>query len=688
MPRGADTSWVQKLYKQHLKKQHFSKPRLSQTAFIVHHFADDVEYEVAGFVEKNRDVVNQEHLAILKASEYELVGDLFTENEAHLMPRKRAASRAGKNVSKSKRSVGSEFRESLSKLMTTLNSTVPHYIRCIKPNDRKASFEFNPQRSIQQLRACGVLETVRISAAGYPSRWSYDEFFNRYRMLLQFKAVNRRKPRATIELILKTFIKDPDKFQMGKTKIFFRAGQVAYLEKLRADKLRNSCIMIQKNFRCWREHRLYLRMRQSAILIQAWVRGYLARRLAQDLREKKAAITIQRYYRGYVCRKEFMSIRSAVITIQCFTRGMFARRLRMRLLYEAKTKIIQRCWLRYRARKKYRNYKKTIIYLQSCVRRMIARRQLKQLKIEARSVEHFKKLNIGMENKIINLQQRLDKQVKEKEQAKAAGRELEATRKELDHAKQWKGQFESTQAKMLELELVIKELREELNMAIIEKDKSKEQAKTEREELQEINNKFKEEMTKLTDELAEAKAINQREVSLRDEIINQSLDAQRQQLLAEFEAERTNHQRVLRDYDRLEQRYQNLQDELEIEKFSPVAKKDFPIDGWISASSSEASLVDAVEMEQQQNEDAGSGIKKSKLVRGLKKKIRELEDKLLESEHVQPKGDVPSITVETTREQKPPSDNQIIESEKYQQVIKEKEEFEKEREISNRKVRR
>ena len=69
MPKGADSSWVQKLYKQHLKKQHFSKPRLSQTAFIVHHFADDVEYEVTGFVEKNRDVVNQEHLAILKASE-------------------------------------------------------------------------------------------------------------------------------------------------------------------------------------------------------------------------------------------------------------------------------------------------------------------------------------------------------------------------------------------------------------------------------------------------------------------------------------------------------------------------------------------------------------------------------------------------------------------------------------------
>ena len=98
--------------------------------------------------------------------------------------------------------------------MATLNSTVPHYIRCIKPNDRKAPFEFNPQRSIQQLRACGVLETVRISAAGYPSRWSYDEFFNRYRMLLKFEAINRRKPRASIELILKTHIKVGGNFNL------------------------------------------------------------------------------------------------------------------------------------------------------------------------------------------------------------------------------------------------------------------------------------------------------------------------------------------------------------------------------------------------------------------------------------------------------------------------------------------
>ena len=69
--------------------------------------------------------------------------------------------------------VGSQFRDSLNLLMQALNCTTPHYVRCIKPNDSKVAFEFDPKRAVQQLRACGVLETVRISAAGYPSRFTY-----------------------------------------------------------------------------------------------------------------------------------------------------------------------------------------------------------------------------------------------------------------------------------------------------------------------------------------------------------------------------------------------------------------------------------------------------------------------------------------------------------------------------------
>lgn len=71
---------------------------------------------------------------------------------------------------------------------------------------------------------------------------------------------------------------EPDMFQFGKTKIFFRAGQVAYLEKLRADKFRSACIKIQKTVRGWLQRVRYRKIRKSAITLQRYGRGYLARR--------------------------------------------------------------------------------------------------------------------------------------------------------------------------------------------------------------------------------------------------------------------------------------------------------------------------------------------------------------------------------------------------------------------------
>ena len=112
--------------------------------------------------------------------------------------------------------MGSQFRDSLNLLMSALNSTTPHYVRCIKPNDEKAAFEFDPKRGVQQLRACGVLETVRISAAGYPSRWTYYDFFLRYRVLCHSRDISKADFRTTCENIIKKLITDEDKYQFAR----------------------------------------------------------------------------------------------------------------------------------------------------------------------------------------------------------------------------------------------------------------------------------------------------------------------------------------------------------------------------------------------------------------------------------------------------------------------------------------
>ena len=109
--------------------------------------------------------------------------------------------------------------------METISSTNVHYIRCIKPNEDKAAWTFEPQMVLSQLRACGVLETIRISFAGYPTRWIFDEFVQRYYMLVHS---SKRDPnvKTLCSLILDSSIKDVDKYQIGLTKIFFRAGMV------------------------------------------------------------------------------------------------------------------------------------------------------------------------------------------------------------------------------------------------------------------------------------------------------------------------------------------------------------------------------------------------------------------------------------------------------------------------------
>uniref|UniRef100_A0A4W3K9M5 Unconventional myosin-Va n=1 Tax=Callorhinchus milii TaxID=7868 RepID=A0A4W3K9M5_CALMI len=404
MPRGSDDSWAQKLYNTHLNKSAlFKKPRMSNKAFIIQHFADKVEYQCDGFLEKNKDTVYEEQITVLKTSKV----SLQIPFRASSLIRK---SRALQPSKEHKKSVGHQFRNSLHLLMDTLNATTPHYVRCIKPNDYKSPFTFDPKRAVQQLRACGVLETIRISAAGFPSRWTYQEFFSRYRVLMKQKDVLNDK-KQTCRNVLEKLIKDQDKYQFGKTKIFFRAGQVAYLEKIRADKLRAACIRIQKTIRSWLQRKKFLRMKRAAITIQRYVRGYQARCYAQFLRRTKAAVTIQKYQRKHAARKRYLRVRAATIVIQSFVRGYRGRRLFRGVLREQKATVIQkqvRGWL---AKLRYRRTHAAIIYLQCCYRRMMAKRELKKLKIEARSVEHYKTLNIGMENKIMQLQCKLNDQV-------------------------------------------------------------------------------------------------------------------------------------------------------------------------------------------------------------------------------------------------------------------------------------
>ncbi|XP_012973507.1 unconventional myosin-Vb isoform X2 [Mesocricetus auratus] len=574
IPKGTDQNWAQKLYERHSNSQHFQKPRMSNTAFIVIHFADKVEYLSDGFLEKNRDTVYEEQINILKASKFPLVADLFQDDKDSVPATSTAKNRSSSKINvrssrppmkvsnkEHKKSVGFQFRTSLNLLMETLNATTPHYVRCIKPNDEKLPFHFDPKRAVQQLRACGVLETIRISAAGYPSRWTYHDFFNRYRVLMKKRELANTDKKSICKSVLESLIKNPDKFQFGRTKIFFRAGQVAYLEKLRADKFREATVMIQKTVRGWLQKVKYRRLKAATLTLQRFYRGHLARRLAEHLRRTRAAIVFQKYYRMQRARLAYQRVRRAVVIIQSFTRAMFVRRNYCQILKEHKATIIQKYARGWMARRHFQQQRDAAIVIQCAFRRLKAKQELKALKIEARSAEHLKRLNVGMENKVVQLQRKIDDQNKEfktlSEQLSAVtsthAMEVEKLKKELAHYQQ--NQEADTS---LQLQEEVQSLRTELQ-----------RAQSERRVLEDAHSRENGELRKRVADLEHENALLKDEKEyLNNQILHQSKAESSQSsveenllMKKELEEERSRYQNLVKEYSLLEQRYENLRDE-------------------------------------------------------------------------------------------------------------------------------
>ncbi|XP_075907269.1 unconventional myosin-Va isoform X3 [Nelusetta ayraudi] len=583
MPKGSDDSWAQKLYNTHLKTcALFEKPRMSNRAFIIQHFADKVEYQCDGFLEKNKDTVNEEQINVLKASKFDLLVELFQDGEKAISPTGQAPGTGGrtrlsvkpdksrdKGSKENKKTVGCQFRNSLQMLMDTLNATTPHYVRCIKPNDFKMAFTFDPKRAVQQLRACGVLETIRISAAGFPSRWTYQEFFSRYRVLMKQKDVLPDK-KLTCRNVLEKLVQDQDKYQFGKTKIFFRAGQVAYLEKLRADKLRAACIRIQKTIRCWLARKKYLRQRNAAITIQRFTRGHQARCLAKFMRRTQAATIIQKYRRMYVEKKRYRQKQAAALGMQTILRGYMARQKYQALLRAHKVVIIQkrvRGWL---ARCWYKRCLESIVYLQCCIRRMRARRELKKLKIEARSVEHFKKLNRGMENKIMQLQRKIDEQTKDNRSVSERLASLETShtterekmRGELTRLRGYQEEAKNKTNQVSSLLEELEKLKKELSVTQQEKKTIEDWAHTYRNEMEKMVSELKEQNGLLKTEKDDLNRLIQEQSQQMTEKMARSIVQETQQLNKELNEERSRYQNLLSEHRRLEEKHDDLKEHL------------------------------------------------------------------------------------------------------------------------------
>ncbi|EZA57445.1 Myosin-Vb [Ooceraea biroi] len=610
MPKGSDASWAEKLYAKCGKSKHFERPRFGTTAFLIYHFADLVQYETVGFLEKNRDTVIEEQVDVLRSSENKLLRRLFSDEDPKLaVPHARVKVSAHRTTSigqpsannkQNKKTVGSQFRDSLNMLMATLNATTPHYVRCIKPNDAKEAFEYSPVRAVQQLRACGVLETIRISAAGFPSQRTYGDFFQRYRCLCRFKEIRRDDLKETCRRILARYINDDDKFKFGKTKVLFRAGQVAYLEKLRAERQRDACVMIQKTVRGLICHSRYKKIRRSILGLQRYGRGYIARQKAEAIRRERAAVKIQARVKGWLQRRWYLQVKRTILGLQTYGRGNMAR-IRYRMMKDnAAAIVIQRfargCLVRMACKKRLRN----IVIVQSCIRKRQAKKVFRRLKTEARSVEHVKSLNKGLEMKIITLQQKIDELVKENHLLKNVQNEMVDLKCKLESLKsvdaenkKLNGAMQSKERELTKMQETLQRERDEKMDILHEKERTALQKDEENKKLRQENERLRKELSLANEKLKN----NQRGA---EENLKYRLEQEKDLLRMDQDQDRGAYQRLLKEYHEMEQHAEILEQKLALQGLPGHSRS-------LSNASSGSGQIASTDVPDDQNIDFGYG---------------------------------------------------------------------------------
>ncbi|XP_053299269.1 myosin heavy chain, fast skeletal muscle [Pleuronectes platessa] len=282
-PKASDTTFKNKLHDQHLgKTKAFEKPKpgkgKAEAHFSLVHYAGTVDYNITGWLEKNKDPLNDSVVQLYQKASNKLLALLYA---SHFAADEAAAGKKGaKKKGGSFQTVSCLFRENLGKLMTNLRSTHPHFVRCLIPNETKTPGLMENFLVIHQLRCNGVLEGIRICRKGFPSRILYGDFKQRYKVLNasvipEGQFIDNKK---CAEKLLGSIDVDHTQYKFGHTKVFFKAGLLGTLEELRDDKLAKLVTMTQALARGFIMRKVFQEMllrRESILTVQYNIRSFM-----------------------------------------------------------------------------------------------------------------------------------------------------------------------------------------------------------------------------------------------------------------------------------------------------------------------------------------------------------------------------------------------------------------------------
>ncbi|TRM59064.1 P-loop containing nucleoside triphosphate hydrolase protein [Schizophyllum amplum] len=275
MPKATDLTFTNKLntmwagpvprHEEAHPGRHKYEPSRFEQGFIIQHYAAKVEYRTDGWLEKNKDPLNDHLTRVLAQSSERYVASLFADYTS-------SGATVGKKRGLKKgafRTVGQRHREQLASLMAQLQATQPHFVRCIVPNAHKKPGRVDVPLVLDQLRCNGVLEGIRIARLGYPNRLPFVEFRQRYELLTPgIIPRGYMDGREACRRMVKTLELDEAIFKIGTSKIFFKAGVLAELEERRDLLLFDIFSRLQAASRRWTARRQMRKILNRAVAIR------------------------------------------------------------------------------------------------------------------------------------------------------------------------------------------------------------------------------------------------------------------------------------------------------------------------------------------------------------------------------------------------------------------------------------
>jgi myosin heavy chain 6/7 len=282
-PKATDQTFAAKLHENLLGKcENFQKanPKPDPNAhFAVIHYAATVSYNLTGWLEKNKDPLNDTVVELMKNGSNNLLIKCFEDHPGQPIEAKKDGGGGGKKKGGGK-TVSSFYKGQLDDLMKTLYATEPSFIRCVVPNTHKIPGGVEPGLVMHQYQCNGVLAGIAICRKGFPNKMVYPEFKVRYNILAAQAVAKAKNDKGAARAVLDAISLEAEKYRLGHTKVFFRAGILGYMEEVREDRIGSVL--------SW---------------LQAQARGKASRIVFKKMQDQKLALyccqrTIRNYYIG------------------------------------------------------------------------------------------------------------------------------------------------------------------------------------------------------------------------------------------------------------------------------------------------------------------------------------------------------------------------------------------------------